>query len=169
MSARRSNIAQRDFKAMSELLSSVMKFGSSTSSFERLKHYDDSDHEYWSARELMTLLEYTSWRSFKNVITKAKTACININQSTAEHFVDFMKITETGTNKKRKTADIHLSRFACYLIFQNADPAKPAVALAKTYIAMQTFKRETLDKMSNLELAASIFRDAQIEEKLRNQ
>lgn len=47
--------------------------------FESIKHIDENGCEYWLARELQKVLEYTQWRRFENVIDRAKIACMNSN------------------------------------------------------------------------------------------
>ena len=51
-----------------------------------------------------------------------------------------------GSDTRREIDDIKLSRYACYLIIQNADPSKEIVALGQTYFAVQTRKQELLEK-----------------------
>ncbi len=86
----------------------------------------------------MKVLDYTEWRNFSKVIEQARTACANSNQAIADHFVDVNKRVTLGSGAKRKIADVHLSRYACYLVVQNGDPSKPIVALGQTYFAVRT-------------------------------
>lgn len=102
--------------------------------------------ECWSARELQAIFEYTEWRNFLKVIEKAKTACISAGEKLPDHFVDINKMVEIGSSTKREVEDIALTRYACYLIAQNGDPAKPAVAFAQTYFAVQTRRQEIIEK-----------------------
>ncbi len=117
--------------------------------FEDIKHIDEFGNEYWLARELQKVLEYTQWRRFENVINKSKQACNNSNINIGDHFADVGKMVQIGSNTKRKTKDYMLSRYACYLIAQNGDPRKEAIALGQTYFAIQTRKQELSEKEYN--------------------
>ena len=101
--------------------------------------------EYWLARELQVLLGYKEWRNFDLVIDKAKVACQKAGQAAADHFVDVNKMVELGSQSQREVEDIALTRYACYLIAQNGDPRKDAVAFAMTYFAVQTRKQELIE------------------------
>ena len=114
--------------------------------FESIKHVDANEREYWSARELAKVLKYIEWRKFEGVIQKAKIACEGSFNQTFDHFVDSAKMVELGSGSKRKLQDYHLSRYACYLIVQNADSRKKEVALGQTYFAIQTRKQEISSK-----------------------
>ena len=94
----------------------------SKESFDSIKHFDDSGREYWLARELQIVLEYSQWRNFENVIERAKTACINSGVDISAHFADVSKMVNLGVGTERRIQDIALSRYACYLIVQNGDP-----------------------------------------------
>ena len=114
--------------------------------FESIKHFDEEGMEYWLARELMIVLEYKQWRRFNETINKAMIACKNSNRNIHDHFADIGKMVEIGSSTKRKIQDYKLSRYACYLIVQEADSRKEVVALGKTYFAIQTRRQELLDK-----------------------
>ena len=114
--------------------------------FENIKHIGESGNEYWEARELQHVLEYIQWRRFEDVIEKAKIACKNSHVDTNEHFADVGKLSTNVNGGKRKIIDYKLSRYACYLIAQNGDSRKKAIALAQTYFAIQTRKQELSEK-----------------------
>ena len=114
--------------------------------FENIKHIDENGKEYWEARELMTLLEYSKWERFSNAIDYAKKSCENSGHNVEDHFPGVGKMVQIGSNTKRKIQDNKLSRYACYLIVQNGDSRKKAVALGQTYFAIQTRKQELSDK-----------------------
>ena len=114
--------------------------------FENIKHMDEYGNEFWFARELQKVLEYKEWRNFKVVIDKAITSCENSNFNVYDHFVEVNKMIELGKTAKRKIVEYKLSRYACYLIVQNADPSKEVVALGQTYFAIQTRKQEITEQ-----------------------
>ncbi|WAC14596.1 DNA damage-inducible protein D [Dyadobacter pollutisoli] len=119
-----------------------MTAGQERSLFEKVRRTDDEGNEYWSARELAKVLEYTEYRYFKAVIERAKEACKNSEQSVSDHFGDLHEMIGLGNGAKRKSDNVKLSRYACYLIVQNADPSKEVVALGQTYFAVQTRLQE---------------------------
>ncbi len=110
--------------------------------FESIKHIDENGIEYWYARELQNVLNYKEWRKFENVINKAKEACENSDISTFDHFVDVAKTIKMPKGAEKTIIDYRLTRYACYLIAQNGDSRKKAIALAQTYFAVQTRKQE---------------------------
>lgn len=128
--------------------------------FENIKKIDENGIEYWTARELMPLLEYDKWSNFKSVIEKAKTSCNNSGQVLKNHFADIGKMIKIaiGTTKEtnRLIRDYKLSRYACYLIAQNGDPSKQAIATAQTYFAIQTRKQEVFQQLTASEKRLSI-------------
>ena len=117
--------------------------------FENIKHIDEYGNEYWFARELMEVLSYKDWRYFDAVIEKAKIACQNSRISDIDHFAVNNKMVSIGSGAKRQQKDYKLSRYACYLIAQNANPRLKVVALAQTYFAIQTRKQEINEKEYN--------------------
>ena len=110
--------------------------------FESIKHLDENATEFWYARELMIMLEYSKWGNFKNVIFKAKEACKGSDIIQEEHFADVGRVLKVGNNAEMEVDDIKLTRYACYLVAQNGDTRKKAIALAQTYFAIQTRKQE---------------------------
>jgi len=110
--------------------------------FEQIKQIDENGTEFWSARDLSKVLEYAEYRNFLPVMERAKEACQNSGQQTTDHFVGIHEMVDIGSGASRAIENIHLSRYACYLIVQNADPAKEVVALGQTYFAVQTRLQE---------------------------
>lgn len=113
--------------------------------FEDIKHIDEYGNEYWYARELQTMLGYKEQRLFSAVIEKAQIACSQSNNFINSNFGVYPKIVKTGVSTKN-IIDYKLSRYACYLIVQNANPKFEAVALGQTYFAIQTRKQELTEK-----------------------
>ncbi len=114
--------------------------------FESIKHIDKYGVEYWYARDLQKALDYKEWRKFEGVIKKSMEACFNSNNEILDHFVEVAKMVDIGSNAKREQLDYKLTRYACYLIVQNADARKKVVALGQTYFAVQTRKQELSEK-----------------------
>lgn len=117
----------------------------SEQTFESIKRINEYGEEFWYARELQTVLGYTEWRNFLNVIDKAKTACINSTSVIEEHFVDVNKSLPMPKGGERIVDDFMLSRYACYLITQNGDPRKEVIAVGQTYFAVKTRQQEIIE------------------------
>jgi len=116
-------------------------------SFEEIVHTDEeAGVEYWCARDLQELLGYAQWRSFAAVVDKAITACDKAGYDPKDHFARARKMVSLGSGAVRELEDIALTRYACYLIAQNGDPAKDPIAFAQTYFAVQTRKQEVIEK-----------------------
>jgi DNA-damage-inducible protein D len=115
---------------------------SNQSVFEQIKEIDEHGNEFWSARTLSKALYYSEYRHFLPVIDKAKEACQNSGMEITDHFEDVLEMVSIGSNAKRQTKTVKLSRYACYLIVQNADSSKEVVALGQTYFAVQTRLQE---------------------------
>ena len=114
--------------------------------FEDIKYIDENGNEYWLARELQDILGYHQWRSIDDLIERAKVACKESDNNIHDHFAVQRKMVDIGSNTQREVLDYKLSRYACYLIVQNADSRKQVVALGQTYFAVQTRKQELTEK-----------------------
>jgi len=112
--------------------------------------YEKDGIEYWLARELQELLEYSQWRNFVNVIDKAKVSCKNSDNEISDHFADVSKTIAMPKGATKEIEDIMLTRYACYLIAQNGDPKKEKIAFAQSYFAIQTRKQELLEERIQL-------------------
>lgn len=119
-----------------------------TSPFDAIRHEDEQGNEYWSARELYKLLGYSRWEKFQKSLAEAQAACKQSGQQITDHFHLEVKMVSIGSKAQRKTEDYHLTRYACYLLIQNADPEKPVVALGQTYFAIQTRRQELADELA---------------------
>lgn len=113
--------------------------------FEEIKLINANGAEQWSARQLGKLLGYSEYRHFIPVLTRAKEACDNSGHTIDDHFEEILDMVKIGSNAKRALKDIVLSRYACYLVVQNGDPAKPVIAAGQTYFAIQTRRQELAD------------------------
>ncbi len=101
------------------------------------------------------LLEYADYRNFEDVMEKAKEACVNSGQNRDDHFVDVTEMIELAKGAQRQIKSVFLSRYACYLIIQSADPRKEVVAIGHTYFAFQT-RRQEIEDDRRLKLRAEI-------------
>jgi DNA-damage-inducible protein D len=115
-------------------------------SFEEQVQNDDEGGEFWLARDLQDLLGYAKWENFAKVIERASTACRVSGYDPADHFLDVRKMVDLGSGATRAIDDIALTRYACYLIAQNGDSSKDAIAFAQTYFAVQTRKQELIEQ-----------------------
>lgn len=113
--------------------------------FEGIRHRDGEGNEFWLARALAKVLDYSEYRHFLPVVERAREACRNSGHPVADHFEDILEMVEIGSGAKRELPDVRLSRYACYLIVQNGDPSKPVIANGQTYFAMQTRRQELAD------------------------
>ncbi|MEO5789255.1 MAG: DNA damage-inducible protein D [Gelidibacter sp.] len=120
--------------------------------FEQSKRIDNLRNEYWSARDLAKILEYSEYRHFLPVIERAKEACVNSGYEVSDHFEDVLEMVSIGKTAQREVNSVKLSRYASYLIVQNADPSKEIVAQGQTYFAVQTRIQEIsqMDEYTNL-------------------
>lgn len=133
--------------------------GPYTSPFDSIKQLDDEGNEYWYARDLQGVLEYSEWRNFYKIIEKAKNACEASGHAVQSEFVDVNKLVDVGANLQRSIQDIVLSRYACYLIAMNGNPRKEVIALAQTYFAVKTHEQEQLELQKEDSLRLQIRQD----------
>lgn len=110
--------------------------------FESIKRVDENGNEYWTARDLYKVLEYTEYRNFLPAARKAWTSCQQSGFNPHDHFVPFNEMVKIGSGAERQVDNIKMSRYSCYLTVQNADSSKPIVAQAQTYFALQTRRAE---------------------------
>jgi DNA-damage-inducible protein D len=122
----------------------------SEATFENIKSINEHGQEFWHARDLQVVLEYTEWRNFTNVIEKAKIACEQSKHDTIHHFVDVNKTIAMPKSASKEIDDIMLSRYACYLIVMNGDPRKEVIALGQTYFAIKTRQQELVENYDEL-------------------
>lgn len=118
--------------------------------FEKIKHINEYGQEFWYARELQEVLEYTEWRNFYSVIKKAKSACMNSENLVDECFVDVNKTSPMPHGGTKPFDDIMLSRYACYLIVMNGNPRKEVIALGQSYFAVKTRQQELIEDYDQL-------------------
>ncbi|HBX24007.1 MAG TPA: DNA damage-inducible protein D [Desulfotomaculum sp.] len=121
------------------------------SPFELAKHVDNNNMEFWHARDLLKILGYSNFRNFEHVIEKAIISCEKSGQDVVNHFAQVRNMVDIGSGAKRPIEDYLLSRYACYLIIQNADPTKPMVAFGQSYFAIQTRKQELFEQSTEEE------------------
>lgn len=121
------------------------------SPFERIRRINPAGAEYWSSRDFAGVLGYSDYRNFEQVVGKARLACFNSGQRIDDHFVDITEMVGIGSGAQRPVKTVLFSRYACYLIVQNADPSKEIVALGQTYFAVQTRRQELSDKATEEE------------------
>ena len=122
----------------------------SEQTFESIKHINEYGEEYWLARELQPVLEYSQWRRFSDAIERAKLACKNSGFVIEDHFADIGKMVNIGSGAEREIDDYALSRYACYLIVMNGDPRKEVIAVGQTYFAVKTRQQELIDNYEQL-------------------
>ena len=114
--------------------------------FESIRRVNQFGQDFWSARELGKILGYSEYRNFLPVAEKAKEACKKSGHIVLDHFVEYHEMIDIGKGAQREMPSVALSRYACYLIVQNADPSKEIVALGQTYFAVQTRKLEIIEQ-----------------------
>jgi len=114
--------------------------------FEQIRRTNPAGNEFWSSRDFARVLGYVNYRHFQAVIEKARTACFNSGQRVEDHFVGIDEMIVIGKGGQRAVKTVMMSRYACYLVIQNADPAKEIVAQGQTYFAIQTRRQELSDE-----------------------
>ena len=114
--------------------------------FEQIRRTNEAGNEFWPSRDFARVLDYADYRNFETVIEKARTACFNSGQRVDDHFVEITEMVEIGSGAQRAVKTVMMSRYACYLVIQNADPAKEIVAIGQTYFAVQTRRQELQDQ-----------------------
>jgi DNA-damage-inducible protein D len=119
--------------------------GGDISPFERIKRANDAGVEFWSSRDFAEVLDYGDYRNFEGVVEKAKLSCFTSGHRVEDHFVDVTEMVEIGSGAQRPLKTVLMSRYACYLAIQNADPKKTIVAQGQTYFAFQTRRQELQD------------------------
>ena len=110
--------------------------------FEPIRRTNPTGSEFCSSRDFAQVLGYTDYRNFEAAIEKARTACFNSGQRVEDHFVEITEMVEIGSGAQRPIRTVMMSRYACYLVIQNADPAKEIVAVGQTYFAVQTRRHD---------------------------
>ena len=129
-------------------MADIEKYSEAT--FENIRHTNEYGQEFWYARELQQALEYSQWRRFEETIERAKTACLQSENSIEDHFANVGKMVYIGSGAQREIDDIMLSRYACYLIVMNGDPRKQIIAVGQTYFAVKTRQQELVDNYDQL-------------------
>lgn len=142
-------VAQTDPEEVTALVSATMRpdtIEGLIAAFEDAAHRTDDGQEYWTARDLAQLLGYGEYRFFLPILDKAKAACATVGLTPEDHFVDVHDMVEIGSGAKRKIENMHLDRYACYMVAQNGDSRKKPVGFAQTYFAIQTRRQELADQ-----------------------
>jgi phage antirepressor YoqD-like protein len=125
--------------------------------FDSIAQTSSNGEQYWSSRQLMSLLGYSKWQTFERVIDAAIENVETIDSTASQHFL-FLEVM----GKK----DIRLTRFAAYHVALACDSrGKDAVKLAKQYFVIKTRQAELgeqkpqLSRMQILEMAIEAERE----------
>lgn len=114
-------------------------YGPPKSPFDEVRHEHQDGTEYWSARDLMSMMGYPSWQHFKPAIERAKASA----EAQKADVTSLFTVNREKSGGGRPREDVHLTRFAAYLVAMNGDARKPEVAAAQAYFAVQTRRAET--------------------------
>jgi DNA-damage-inducible protein D len=86
-------------------MSSQLPAPAASNTFERIKRVSPAGAEFWSARELARVLEYTDFHNFIAVISKAREACANSDHAVSDHFVESNEMVSIGSGAQRESKD----------------------------------------------------------------
>ncbi len=111
-----------------------------TTPFEAIRHTGTSG-DFWTARELMPLLEYSSWQRFEEAIQRAMTDCAKAGRDVEENFNPDVKVSGKRGPKQK---DYRLTRYACRLITMTAQTTGSVAAQARTYFSDRVDDAEQL-------------------------
>lgn len=128
---------------------------------DALKIVTITDGEVWSARDLMLFAGYARWENWSTAINRAIASVNTSGLDASEHFRGVTKMVQTGSGAQREVEDLELTRYACYILFQNADGSKPQIAALQQYFAVQTRKQELTAVPTGAELLALAVIEAQ--------
>lgn len=112
---------------------------------DRIARYTNSGYQFWNARELQTVLQYSSWQRFESVIQRAMISCQSSGYNPTDHFNTGVKMVSLGSGSTREVTDYKISKYGCYLVAMNGDPAqKEMIAFAQAYFASVTCQYEEI-------------------------
>jgi DNA-damage-inducible protein D len=109
---------------------------------DALKIVTLTDGEVWSARDIMGFAGYERWERFSDAISRAIASVNASGLDASVHFRGAAKSSPMPNGGFRQVEDVELTRYGCYILFQNADARKPEIAALQSYFAVQTRKQE---------------------------